>query len=211
MGGGFEYGSAGITHHALEDVGIMRLLPRVTVLAPADAAQARSATEYAQNVGGPVYLRLGKDERRQVPELDGSFDPSGVNLTRQGNTGLVLAMGGLAAEAAAAVDALAARGLSCTFGVVAAVAPPPASHLEELLDGHAWVATVEAHVRSGGLGSIVDEVIAASRRPTPHLLCAVDDPLDSCGVGDEAFFLEHHHLSASRLEHRIFEFAESIA
>ncbi len=124
---------------------------------------------YAQTRRGPVYLRLGKDDRRRVPGLDGAFDPERISLTRRGNDGLVLATGGVAAEAAAAVEALSTRGVSCSFGVVASLAPPPIDHLHELLREHPWVATVEAHVRSGGLGSIVADAIADTGVPVPLL------------------------------------------
>ena len=210
MGGGFEYGAAGITHHALEDIGIMRLLPRVSIVAPADAAQTIPAVRYVQARAGPVYLRLGKDERRRVPDLDGAFEPDRIAVTRTGRNGLVLAVGGVAAEAAAAVDALAGRGVSCSFGVLASLAPPPTAHLLELMRAHDWVATVEAHVPSGGLGSIVADAIADGAMNIAFLRCAVDDPLGSDRLGDEAFMHELHGLSAAALEKRLFKFAESV-
>ena len=205
MGGGFEYGAAGMTHHALEDIGAMRLLPRVTVVAPADAGQTDSVVRYAQTRRGPVYLRLGKDDRRRVPGLDGSFDPERISLTRRGPAGIVLAVGGVAADAAAAVEALAARGISCSFGVVASLAPPPIAHLTELIRDHPWVATVEAHVRSGALGSIVADTIADAGVAVPLLRCCVDDPLACDQLGSEAFLHELHGLSPTALERRLVE------
>ncbi|MDQ1532395.1 MAG: transketolase [Actinomycetota bacterium] len=210
MGGGFEYGSAGMTHHALEDIGVMRTLPRVTILAPADAGQTDPVVRYAQTRSGPVYLRLGKDDRRRVAGLDGAFDPARVSLTRRGDAGLVLAAGGIAADAADAVDALAARGVECSFGVVASLAPPPTAHLQELIREHPWVATVEAHVRSGALGSIVADTITDAGLPVRLLRCCVDDPLASERLGSEAFLHELHGLSATALERRLLDFAGSL-
>ena len=209
MGGGFEYGAAGITHHALEDIGVMRLLPRVAIVAPADAGQTAPALRYAQSRRGPVYLRLGKDNRRRIPGLDGAFDPDRVALTRRGSDGLVLAVGGVASEAAAAVDALAVSGASCSFGVVASLAPPPVDHLVELLHEHPWVATVEAHVTSGALGAIVADTIASAGIARPFLRCGVDDPFVSDRLGDEAFLHETHDLSARALERRLRAFMGS--
>ena len=209
MGGGFEYGTAGITHHALEDIGVMRLLPSVTIVAPADAGQTDAAVRYVQSRPGPVYLRLGKDNRRRVPGLDGAFEPGRVALTRRGSEGLVLAVGGVASEAAAAVDSLRARELSCSFGVVASLAPPPREHLRELLAEHPWVATVEAHVASGALGAIVADVIAESTLAMRLLRCAVDDPLAGDTVGGESYLHEVHGLSAPALERRLLAFSES--
>ncbi len=211
MGGGFEYGAAGITHHALEDIGMMRLLPRVTVVAPADAEQTPAALRYAQSRNGPVYLRLGKDEKRRVPGLNGAFDPDRVALTRLGDDGLVIAVGGVAADAEAASAAIAAAGVSCTFGVVSTLAPPPCRHLAELLRTHKWVATVEAHVANGGLGSVVADIIASERLAIPSIRCAVDDPFVSDRCGTEAFLHGLHGLSAVELERRFIDFADFAA
>ena len=73
VGGGFEYGHAGPTHYALEDVAIMRTQPGLTCIAPADHQQARSALLATRDVPGPIYYRLGKDDRTTVPGLDGRF------------------------------------------------------------------------------------------------------------------------------------------
>jgi len=73
MGGGFEYGTAGPSHHGLEDVGVMRLQPGLTVIAPADHQQARTAIAETWDLPGPVYYRLGKDDKTTVPGLDGRF------------------------------------------------------------------------------------------------------------------------------------------
>ncbi len=210
MGGGFEYGPAGVTHHALEDIGVMRTLPRVTVVAPADAAQTDSVVRYAQTRTGPVYLRLGKDDRRRVRGLGERFDPERVSMARRGPAGLVLATGGIAAEAGTAVEALAEHGTDCSFGVVETLAPAPAEHLRELVARHPWVVTVEAHVRNGGLGSILADTIADSGVSVPLLRCCVEDPLDSDRLGNEGFLHELHGLSASALERRVADFACSV-
>lgn len=211
MGGGFEYGFAGVTHHGVEDLGAMRLLPPVSVIAPADAAQTPELVRYAQSRRGPVYLRLGKNDRRRVRGLDGAFEPDRVAITRNGTSGLVLATGAIAAEAAESVEMASRSGLECSFGVVASLAPPPVDHLRELLAAHRWVATVEAHVRTGGLGSLVAEVLAEQGAAVPLLRCGVDDPFASEVLGDEAFMNELHGLSAAALERQLADFAESVS
>ncbi len=210
MGGGFEYGAAGVTHHALEDVGVMRTLPSVTIVAPADAGHTDSVVRHVQTRTGPVYLRLGKDERRRVSGLAPGFDPARISLAHRGADGLVLAMGGVSSEAAVAVDALAAQGTKCSLGVVESVAPAPIEHLAELLREHPWVVTVEAHVRSGGLGSIVADTIVDAGVGVHLLRCCVDDPLASDRLGSESFLHEMHGLSAAVLERRIRDFARSV-
>ena len=73
VGGGFEYGTAGTSHHGLEDIGVMRIQPGITVIAPADAQQTRTALAATYDLPGPIYYRLGKDDKAVVPGLDGRF------------------------------------------------------------------------------------------------------------------------------------------
>ena len=73
MGMGFEYGPAGPTHHAVEDIGALRTLPGLTIVIPADAAQAATAIRDTAGLGGPVYYSLGKDDSLSVAGLDGRF------------------------------------------------------------------------------------------------------------------------------------------
>ena len=72
VGGGLEYGMNGLTHYALEDIAVMRTQPGMTVLAPADFQQARTALTATTTVAGPIYFRLGKNETETVPGLDGA-------------------------------------------------------------------------------------------------------------------------------------------
>ncbi|NDJ62912.1 MAG: 1-deoxy-D-xylulose-5-phosphate synthase, partial [Chloroflexi bacterium] len=73
VGGGYEYGSGGPTHHGLEDVGVMRVLPGMTVVAPADYQQARAALLATWDSPRPLYYRFGKNDQYAVPGLDGQF------------------------------------------------------------------------------------------------------------------------------------------
>src|SRR5438105_4728945 len=73
IGGGYAYGHAGPTHHALEDLAILRALPGMTVLAPADPDQTRSAVRATADIAGPVYLRIGKGNNARIEGLNGRF------------------------------------------------------------------------------------------------------------------------------------------
>jgi transketolase len=160
VGGGFEYGSAGPTHHSIEDVALMRTQPNLTVIAPADHLQTRTAILATWDLPGPVYYRLGKDDRAVVPGLDARFELGRLAVVGDGADLLLLSMGSVSVEAEAAARLLAAQGLMCTLAVVACINPVPESDLLEVLSRFPVAITVEAHQARGGLGSLVAEVIA---------------------------------------------------
>ncbi len=160
IGGGLAYGPNGMSHYALEDVAVMRVQPNMTVIVPADRLQAREALLATAAVPGPIYFRLGKDDATVVPGLDGAFELGRVQRIREGPDAVIIAMGPIAAEAVAAAELLTAQGLDCAVSVVASVSPAPTEDLAVLLSGYRLAVTVEVHYLTGGLGSLVSEVIA---------------------------------------------------
>ena len=131
VGGGFEYGFAGASHHGLEDIGVMRLQPGLTVLAPADYRQVRTALDKSWNLPGPVYYRLGKDDKTVVPGLEGRFEMGGAELVRDGSDILMVTTGSIAVEAVAAAESLASAGIHCAVLVAASLNPAPLAELTE--------------------------------------------------------------------------------
>jgi transketolase len=160
IGGGFEYGHAGPTHHGTEDVGVMRTLPGMTVIAPADHRQARAAIEETWDLPGPIYYRLGKDDKTVVTGLNGRFTLGRAEMIRDGGDMLLVAMGAVATEAVTAANHLAARGVEAGVMIVASISPPPVEDLAAAAGGVPLVVTVEAHSVAGGVGSLVAETIA---------------------------------------------------
>jgi transketolase len=159
VGAGLDYGHNGITHYALEDVGVMRVQPELAVVAPADPAQAVAALHAVHALDGPAYLRIGK-ELQSVPGLDGRFRLGGVEAIRPGGEVVIAALGTMASEAVAAAELLADRGIDATVAVVSSLRPSPAADLAELLEPAQLAVTLEAHYREGALGSLVAETIA---------------------------------------------------
>ena len=161
MGMGFEYGHAGPSHHALEDIGVLRTLPGLTVVIPADAAQAFAAIEQTWALPGPVYYSLGKDDRASVPGLDGRFALGPGQTVRPGAALASVAMGSITTEAVAASVELERRGIRATVAVVSNFNPDPLEDLEALLSRIPHVISVEAQTLSGGLASLLSMVIAS--------------------------------------------------
>ena len=162
IGGGFEYATAGVTHYGVEDVGVMRVQPGLTIVAPADHEQAAAALRATWNLNGPIYYRLGKDDASTVPGLNGRFDsgrraecwPKGAicwswrwarSRVRRTKRCRMLAARGVARPALIVVDT---------------VNPPPVEQLRHALADVPVAMTVEAHYLVGGLGSLVSEIVA---------------------------------------------------
>ena len=108
MGMGFEYGHAGSTHYALEDIGVLRTMPGLTIVIPADSAQTASAVRKTHRVSGPIYYSLGKDDKISLPLLNGRFELGKLQVIRQAGDIAIISMGSVSQEALAAADELAA-------------------------------------------------------------------------------------------------------
>jgi transketolase len=196
IGGGFEYGTAGPTHHGLEDVGVMRVQPGLTVIAPADPQQVRAALEATYDLPGPVYYRLGKDDRTVVPGLDGRFEFGQAMTVREGGDLLFVAMGAVAAEVVAAAERLATQGIQATVLVVSTVNPAP--DLVGTLRRFPIVLTVEAHYVNGGVGSLVAETIADHGLGCRLVRCGVRTTPNGLS-GSQAYFYGVHGLNREAL------------
>ena len=161
MGAGFEYGTAGQTHHAVEDIGVMRTLPGLTVIIPADSTQAAKAIRSTFGLAGPVYYSLAKDDRIEIPGLDGRFDLGRMQLLRDGADLAIIAMGSITAEAVAAADELADEGIRAAVSVVSNFHPDPEEDAVRLLRNVPHAISIESHTLSGGLAAFIATVIAS--------------------------------------------------
>ncbi|MEP6955853.1 MAG: transketolase C-terminal domain-containing protein, partial [Chthoniobacterales bacterium] len=144
---------------------------------------------------GPIYYRLEKDDVTVTPGLRGRFETGRVQVIAEGGDCLLLSMGGISAEASAACAALQMRGIVCTHAVIADVHPAPREHLAELLGKHGIVCTVEAHYTSGGIGSLVAELIAEAGLPCRLLRLGFASMPDG-RIGPQSHLLAKHGLDA---------------
>ena len=178
MGMGFEYGHSGPTHYALEDVAVLRTLPGLTVVIPADSAQASTAIRDTQDLPGPIYYSLGKDDRISVPGLNGRFELGEVQQVRQGRDLAIVTMGSISQEAAAAAEELSAHGIAAAVFVVSSFSPDPDAGLAAALAGFRCAISVEVQTPSGGLGAFVATTIATHGLPCRLRMMAVGTPPD---------------------------------
>ncbi len=193
-GGGFEYGTAGATHHALEDLGVMRLQPGLRVIAPADYQQAATALTATWDLPGPIYFRLGRDEQTVVAGLNGHFEIGRVQRVHPGNEVLLITVGSIAAEVVAAAAEVTARGVACGALIVDCLNPAPTDDLVTELATCRLAVTVEAHYATGGIGSLVSEIVAEHGLRCRVLRRGVSAPPDGVS-GSERYLLDRHGLS----------------
>jgi transketolase len=195
VGGGFEYGHAGFTHHALEDLAIARVQPGLAVVAPADHLQASVAIRLTYDLPGPVYYRIGKREDYVLPGLDGRFRLGRAEVVREGSDILIVTLGSISAEVVQAANKLAENGVGTTICVVSSLRPAPYGDLSDLLERFPVSLTVEEHYTEGGLGSLVCEIAAETGANCRIIRCGVRDlPASVCG--SEGFLREANGLSA---------------
>lgn len=159
-GGGLSYGHAGSTHHALEDIAIMRSLPNMTIICPSDPVQAEMATEQMIFHKGPVYLRLGKIGEPLIYKKSSKFKIGKGIVLRDGKKAAIIATGNLVHNALLASKILEESGINLTVTDMHTVKPLDRKLVLQLVKRHEIICTLEEHSIIGGLGSAVAEVIA---------------------------------------------------
>ena len=181
---GISVGEDGATHQCCEDIALMRTIPGMTIINPADAVEARQAVFAAAEIDGPVYMRFG---RLAVPVI---FDDSykfeigkGVEL-KSGTDVTVIATGLMVKEAMEAYDLLAAEGISARIINMATIKPIDRDIIEKAARETGAIVTAEEHSVIGGLGSAVAEVVTETC-PVPVVKVGVEDTFGMSGPANE--------------------------
>ncbi len=203
VGGGFTYGQLGASHHATEDLAVVRVLPGIAVAAPGDGFESEAITREAGSMDGPLYLRLERDGapvHDHVPNL-----PPGSSVrVVEGDDVAILVTGGLLHNAVEAAALLAERGVAAR--VVSMPWISPLDHASVLAAGSdtRLVVTVEEHSAIGGLGGAVAEVLAGETTTAPLLRLGLPSQF-SCLVGDQDYLRQAHGLDPSSVADRILQ------
>jgi transketolase len=198
VGGGVEYGNNGLSHYGLEDIGVLRTQPNLTIIAPSDSAQTRTALEKTWDLPGPIYYRLGKDDKMVVEGLDGRFEMSRCQMLDEGSDYLLIATGNMAQQAVEAAQVLLKRGVAASLAIVSTLNPAPTEHLKELLPRFKCASTIESHYVTGGLGSLVAEIVAENGIDCRLLRQGVRQMPDGT-TGSQEFLYRRMGLSAEQI------------
>jgi transketolase len=160
VGGGMAYGTAGYTHHGIEDLAVMRVMPNMTVVAPGDPVETRLATRAVAAYNGPCYLRLGKGGEPVVHTTPPEFAIGRALVLRGGTDVTLLSTGAILPMALAASDILAGDGVRAGVVSVPTLRPLDRAAIIRAAGPARLVVTVEEHLTWGGLGSAVAEVLS---------------------------------------------------
>lgn len=155
----------GSSHQAIDDVAIMRVLPRMTVLVPADAHEVRKMTRAIAESHGPVYMRITRNDLPDVTGADEPFVIGKPGLIRDGRDAVIFAMGQEVSEAVWAAGALAAEGISARVVNVSTLKPADEDALRDLARGMRGIVTAEEHSVIGGLAGLITWVFKGAGTP----------------------------------------------
>ena len=167
VGGGLTYGSAGFSHHAIEDLAIMRALPGMVVSAPADAYETDTATRLAVETEGPFFVRIGKNNEPNIHEGPCSFGLGEPIVHRKDGDILLVSIGTLLNEVIEAAALLEGKNLQVSVVAIPFLKPLDEESFKEILLSKKAVVTVEEHSGLGGLGSVISEIIADNNLNVP--------------------------------------------
>ncbi len=195
IGGGLSYGALGVTHHAIEDLAVMRALPGLIVVAPGDPVETRAATRAVTAHSGPCYLRLGKAGEPIVHKEPIDFQLGKAIRLREGSDLTIISTGGMLPTAVKAAERLAAEGIQTRV---------LSMHTLKPLDGEAVLAsaretgalaTLEEHSLVGGLGSAVAELLAETLDVKVPFRRLGMPPDFSPYIGSQEYLLTQHGLN----------------
>lgn len=165
VGGGFSYGSQGYTHHAIEDLSVMRSLPGMRVAAPADPCETKVLLRYMADVPGPGYLRLGRAGEDTLHQQPLAKIPLSPQVMREGDDVVIIATGNIVGEALKAHDVLKSRGVSARIVSLPVLKPLDEDGLWNIVADAGVVVTVEEHSLIGGLRDTLAPLIASRGGP----------------------------------------------
>jgi len=198
---GLLVGAVGKTHLDVQDLAIMRAMPNMAVVAPADEAELLSVMDWAAAYDGPVYLRLVRDDVTDVFGRDYTFVPGAVHQLRTGGDVTLVSTGAQTSRVLAAADQLSETGIAASVIHVPSLKPVDESALVTAIGDAPLVVTVEEHSVLGGLGGLVAEVLT-SAGPSPQLLRIGLDDVWGESAGND-FLLEKHGLSPARIADQV--------
>lgn len=181
---GLTLGEDGATHQMLEDIGMMKMLPNMTVIVPCDYNQTKAATLAIADHVGPVYLRFGRPAVPNFTPVDQKFEIGKAQLLVEGRHVTIFATGHMVWKALEAADILEQKGISAEVINIHTIKPLDEEAVLKSVSKTRCVVTAEEHMMNGGLGDSIAQLLAR-RMPTPVEMVAVNDTFGESGKPEE--------------------------
>ena len=210
VGGGLAYGALGITHHATEDIAVMRALPNTVVVAPGDPVEAELATRAVVEQPGPCYLRLGKSGEPRIHEPGVDFCLGKAITVREGDDLCLVATGSMLYKAVKVAELLSRDGIQARVLSMHTLKPLDTEAILGAARETAAIVTLEEHSVTGGLGSAVAETLAESsefRVPFKRLGLP---PVFTSLVGNHGYLQEAYSLSVEGIRRLLEPILEQV-
>ena len=188
---GVTLGEDGATHQILEDIGMMKMLPNMTVIVPCDFNQTKNATIAAAEYDGPVYLRFGRPKVPNFTPADEKFVIGKAQMLQEGSDVTIFACGHLVWKAIEALPILKEMGINSELINIHTIKPLDVEAILKSVKKTRCVVTAEEHQRNGGLGDSIAQVLALNM-PCPMEMVAVNDEFGQSGTPDE--LMKAYHL-----------------
>lgn len=211
VGGGFVYGSLGMSHHATEDISIMRALPDMTVLCPGDLVEAEEVTRALVQIQGTCYLRLGRGGEKRIHEKIHNFKigkaiPIRVWSDAAEKKIAVFSTGAILDEVSDACDELEALGIGIAQYSFPTVKPIDREIIRACAEKAEWIVTVEEHNIVGGFGSAVAEVLAGIKTKARIEYMGISDCYCT-KVGDQSYLREQYGIGKRDIVEKVLTIA----
>ena len=202
VGGGFVYGSLGMSHHATEDIAIMRSLPDVTVLCPGDLVEAEAVTRAIADYPGTCYVRLGRGGEKRIHEALPDFKIGKAIPVSKGERVAIFSTGAIFEEIEEARELLKSSGINPTIYTFPTVKPIDTDVIKDVAATHDVIVTCEEHNLSGGFGSAVAEVLAEIPHHARLVRIGMNDEYSTI-VGDQKYLRHQYGMSGEKIAERI--------
>ncbi|WP_270655487.1 transketolase family protein [Eubacterium callanderi] len=206
VGGGFSYGALGMSHHATEDIALLRALPNVVVTAPGDLIEAKYVTEAIAKYPGTCYLRLGRGGEKQIHKNNiDNFKLGKAIKLMDGDKVAVFSTGAILDEAMKAVCELNNMGIKTALYSFPTIKPLDVDVIKDCLDKAELIVTVEENNLIGGFGSGILEVLAKGKRKSDVINIGIQDRYTSV-VGDQQFLRKLNGLNSENIKKKILNY-----
>lgn len=203
VGGGFVYGSLGMSHQATEDLAILRALPDVVVMAPADLVEAEECTKALADYKGTAYLRLGRGGEKRIHDKIENFQIGKAIKVHDGEKVALFSTGAIFEEVTAAYEMLKEKGYNPAIYTFPTVKPIDKETIEKVASEYDLVVTCEEHNIVGGFSSAVAEVMAEMREKKAYLVRIGLNDEYSIKVGNQKYLRAQYGMTGEQIARKI--------